>query len=132
MTRFAERYLREVEALLNGPRGERRRLLDELRAHLVDAVAAGTPEAEAVEQLGSPGSVAAAWRSRCARESARVRRRVGVCVLGLTLASGLAVAGHAQGGGPKPAPAHGKPCVESTRGGGSPAAGRPGANNACG
>ncbi len=114
MTSLGERYLAEVAALLDGPRGERRRLVDELRGHLADAVAAGASEADAVQQLGSPGSVAAAWRARCARESSRVRRRIGVCVAGLALASGLAVAGHAQGGRGRPAP-H-PPCVESTQG----------------
>jgi len=114
MTSLGEHYLGEVEALLNGPRGERRRLVDELRAHLADAVAAGTPEVEAVRQLGSPGSVAAAWRTRCAREASRVRRRVGACVLGLAVASVLAVAGHAQGGSARPL--HQQPCVGSTHG----------------
>jgi hypothetical protein len=117
MSGAGERYLGEVEALLGGPRRERRRLLDELRAHVADAVAAGSSEAEAVQRLGSPGAVAAAWRSRCAGEAARARRRIGACVLGLALASGLAVAGHADAGH-RQRPAHPRPCVDSTQGAG--------------
>jgi len=120
MTSAGERYLGEVEALLTGPRDERRRLLDELRSHLVDAAAAGVPDDEAVAALGDPGSVAAAWRTRCARQAARVRRRVGACVLGLAAASLLAVTQHAEGGRPRPVrapPVHPvRPCVESTQG----------------
>lgn len=119
MTAAGERYLGEVEALLTGPRDERRRLLDELRGHLADAAAAGVPESEAVASLGPAVSVAAAWRARCARQAARVRRRVGACVLGLAAASVLAVAQHAEGGRPRPSqPRPAQPnraCVESTQ-----------------
>lgn len=114
MTSAGERYLGEVEALLAGPRDERRRLLDELRAHLADAAAAGVPEEDAVAALGDPGSVAAAWHTRCARQAARVRRRVGACVLGLAAASVLAVTQHAEGGRPRPAHPS-RACVESTQ-----------------
>jgi hypothetical protein len=124
MTAAGERYLGEVDALLTGPRGERRRLLDELRGHVADAVAAGVPEDEAVAALGAPGSVAAAWRARCDRQAARLRRRVGVCVLGLAAASVLAVAQHAAGG--RPLPAHPtRACVESTQAGREAVAPRP-------
>jgi hypothetical protein len=107
MNAAGERYLGEVDALLTGPRDARRRLLDELRGHVADAVAAGVPEDEAVAAHGAPGSVAAAWHARCDRQAARLRRRVGACVLGLAAASVLAVAQHAAGG--RPLPAHPTP-----------------------
>jgi hypothetical protein len=124
MTPAGERYLGEVRALLTGPRDERRRLLDELRGHLADAVAAGIPEEEAVAALGAPAAVAAAWCSRCDRQSARVRRRVGACVVALAAASVLAVAQHAEGSGRAPAP-H-RACVESTQAVGDAVAAGPG------
>lgn len=69
-----DEYLREVGALLPGPAARRRRILDELRDGLNEAVA-GLPSGQAadaaIEQFGRPQVVAAAFSGELAIAYAR-------------------------------------------------------------
>jgi hypothetical protein len=97
--------LRELASRLDGSRRTRRRVLTEIRDHLEDAVDAhldaGMPSAEAeqlaLERLGPPASLAAAWEARCSRQRTRRRGRVGMLVAAAAVASLLGVAQHAEG-----------------------------------
>ncbi|MBG0561360.1 permease prefix domain 1-containing protein [Actinoplanes aureus] len=74
-----EAYLGEIAALLTGPRGHRRRIIDELRDgvreaaadHLAAGVPAGHAADAAIEQFGPPEAVAAAFAGELAIGYAR-------------------------------------------------------------
>lgn len=93
----SERFLAELASLLDGSRRDRRRLCEELAAHLADARSGGLDEARALEQLGTAQSLAADWNARCARRSTQRRVRVGSVVAVAAAASLLAVVQYAQG-----------------------------------
>jgi hypothetical protein len=90
-----EEYLVRVERELCGSRSARRRLLGELRDHLEDAAGEGVDDA--VERLGAPGDVVAAWRAHVSATRARTRRRAAVLALTLTTTGALGVVQHASG-----------------------------------
>jgi hypothetical protein len=100
-------------AELRGPRRARRRLVDEVAAHLHDSLdeelAAGTPPdlaARAVlDRFGDPHVPAAAWnRDRTARRGVE-RRNALVLALAAVAAAALAMSQHASGTNTRPAPA---------------------------
>lgn len=90
----ADDYLDEVAAQTRGCAPQR--LLAELRDHLDDAARDGDVRA-AVELLGAPQVVAAAWRDHVRRRRAQTRRRAAVLTLTVATAASLAVAQHASG-----------------------------------
>jgi hypothetical protein len=97
-----ERYLAALSSLLDGSSRDRRRLHEELAAHLDDARERGFGEAEALECLGRPEEVAAAWNERCARRRTQQRIRAAsvaavagaACLLGVVQYAKGAPAGH--------------------------------------
>ena len=108
-----ERTVDAFAAELRGPRRARRRLVDEVAAHLHDSfeeeLAAGTPPdvaARAVlDRFGDPRVPAAVWnRDRTARRGAE-RRNALVLALAAVAAAALAMTQHASGTTTRPAPA---------------------------
>ena len=100
-------------AELRGPRRARRRLVDEVAAHLHDSLeeelAAGTPADLAaravVDRFGDPRVPAAAWnRDRTARRGAE-RRNALVLAVAAVAAAALAMTQHASGTNARPASA---------------------------
>ena len=100
-----ERALAVFEAELRGPRRARRRLLDEVAAHLEDALdaalATGARRHEAehtvLERFGDPRAAATVWNcERGARRRAE-RRNALVLALAVAAAAALGVTQHASG-----------------------------------
>jgi HAAS len=100
-------------AELRGPRRARRRLVDEVAAHLHDSLeeelAAGAPPHLAtravLDRFGDPRVTAAAWnRDRTARRGAE-RRNALVLAVAAVAAAALAMTQHASGTNARPAPA---------------------------
>lgn len=106
---MGERFVAEVSSLLEGSARDRARLCEELAAHLEDARARGLDEAQALAQLGTPESIAAAWNARCARRRTQQRLRAASVAGVAAAASLLAVVQYAQG-----APAHKAPPSTTT------------------
>ena len=121
MTSEHAAWLRVVGESLRGPRRGRRRLLAELEGHLEDAaaeeLAAGRAPADAetaaLQRLGAPAAVAAAWNADVdARRTAARLRVVAVAVLIGVLAAPVALAqrsGSPQRQPEKPRPAKVRP-----------------------
>ena len=116
MTTVGERFLAGVAVGLRGPRRHRRRLLEELAAHLDDAVraeldaGAGRVDAEAIalERLGDADAIARSWNGhRRALRGAR-RRRLAAVAFACVAACALGVTQYAAG---KPNPAPPRSCV---------------------
>ena len=63
-------YLRQLDGELHVPRRLRRRILDETRDHLLEAVDAGLGEEEAVQAFGAPGALARQFHEQLAGSSA--------------------------------------------------------------
>jgi uncharacterized membrane protein len=86
-----ERYLASLSDMLAGSRRDRRRLREELEAHLNDARERGLGDDEALARIGSAADVAAAWNARCARRRAQQHVRAvsvaavaaAACLLGI-------------------------------------------------
>jgi len=121
-TATAERYLRELAALVPGSRRTRRRLLAEIGDHLEDAtranhdagMRAALAEQRAVEHLGPPAALAQAWHARCARLRRRRRGRGAMLVVTAAIGSILAAAQHADGRRDPAAPPS-RPAAVTTR-----------------
>lgn len=104
-----ESFLTELDSALCGPPRRRRRLLDEIAAHLEDAVAAGIEagatareaEAAALDRLGQPRSIADRWNDDRRRLRAARSRRLAAIALAAGAALALGVTQYAAG---KPRP----------------------------
>lgn len=90
-----DEYLAELAARTRGSAPER--LLAELRDHIEDATREHQ-ERDALERLGAPEEVAAAWTAHVRRRRSQTRRRAAVFALTVATAASLAVAQHASGG----------------------------------
>lgn len=90
-------YLAQVERALCGSRSARGRLLDELRAHVEDAVADGHAPDEAMARLGSADDVVVAWRAHAVARRSDNRRRGAVLALAVATTAALGIAQHASG-----------------------------------
>lgn len=88
------RYLDSLSAELRVPRRARARILAETRDHLLEAVAAGQSEKEAVEAFGQARQVAARFHEQLASSSARRASARTVLLMGLfVIAMSLAAFG---------------------------------------
>jgi hypothetical protein len=99
-------WIGELRASLRGPRLARRRLLEEIEAHLEDAIAAEVAagaetqeaEANAVGRLGPPGPLVESWNTHALarRWAARARAvAAGVAIAAVAAPVGLAERTHA-------------------------------------
>jgi uncharacterized membrane protein YccC len=108
VTRQQREWLQELGASLRGPRSARQRLVDELNAHIEDAVAAELAdgltleqaEAAALARVGSASQLADRWSADTSdrRRTGRVR----VLALGFVIAAVVAPVGLAQRSGSTP------------------------------
>lgn len=108
MTHQQREWLQELGASLRGPRRARQRLVDELNAHIEDAVAAELAdgltleqaEAAALARVGSASQLADRWSADTSdrRRTGRVR----VLALGFVIAAVVAPVGLAQRSGSTP------------------------------
>ena len=104
-----DRFLTDLAAALSGPPRRRRRLLDEIAAHLEDAILAGIAsgataadaELAALDRLGHPRVIADRWNDHRRRFRAAQSRRLAVVALGAGAAFALGVTQYAAG---KPRP----------------------------
>jgi hypothetical protein len=108
MTRQQREWMGELHGSLRGPRRAKQRLVNELNAHIEDAVAAELANGHTLEQaeaaafarVGSASELAYRWS---ADTSARQRAgRVKVLALGLVIAAVVAPVGLAQRSGSEP------------------------------
>jgi uncharacterized membrane protein YccC len=108
VTHQQREWLQELGASLRGPRRARQRLVDELNAHIEDAVAAELAdgltleqaEAAALARVGSASQLANQWSADTSdrRRTGRVR----VLALGFVIAAVVAPVGLAQRSGSTP------------------------------
>jgi uncharacterized membrane protein YccC len=108
VTHQQREWLQELGASLRGPRRARQRLVDELNAHIEDAVAAELAdgltleqaEAAALARVGSASQLADRWSADTSdrRRTGRVR----VLALGFVIAAVVAPVGLAQRSGSTP------------------------------
>jgi hypothetical protein len=111
----SQELLAELAAALRGPRRARRRLLDEIREDLRDAVQAerntgadaARSEAEVVARFGDATTVARRWNREHARRSVALRRNVVLVLAAAATAATLGVTQHASG---KSSPTRSKGC----------------------
>jgi hypothetical protein len=89
--------MRELRASLAGPRSARARLVEELEAHLEDAVERDG-EAEALARMGSIADIAGGWNELQRRKRRRTRRSLALVSVSLGCAVALGVTQYAAGG----------------------------------
>jgi hypothetical protein len=101
-----ETFLAELGASLHGPRRSRRRLIEELSAHIEDATIAevrfrrlNRREAEqtVLDRLGCAETIAGRWNAHQREVRATKHRRLAVSAVSLAAAAALAVTQYAAG-----------------------------------
>lgn len=126
MSERRDRFVAELAASLRGPRRRRRRLVDEINAHLDDAVhdevARGSTPLEAetavLLRLGSASEIAAPWNDDRLLVRGDRRRKILAVALAVLGAGALGVTQYASG---KPKPAEpARTCAEAVRDNESP------------
>lgn len=112
-------FLAEVGASLRGPRRHRKRLVDELAAHIDDAVRAelaanahiGDAERTALDRIGNAREIADRWNGDRRILRARRHRRLAAVTFVLVIAGALGVTQYAAG---KSQPPRHDPPAETT------------------
>jgi hypothetical protein len=92
-----DRVQRELETELRGSRAARRRLLEELDAHLEEAIAREGEE-EALLRFGATGELALRWNALQLRRRRRARRTLALVSVTFACALALGVTQYAAGG----------------------------------
>jgi hypothetical protein len=111
-----EHLLDQLAATVRGSQRSRRRLLEEIREDLTDAVQtemdagldAATAEAVVVARFGDATTVATRWNRDAAERSAALRRNVVLVLAAAVTAGALGVTQHASG---KSSPTQRKACT---------------------
>jgi hypothetical protein len=113
-----EHLLDQLAATVRGSQRSRRRLLEEIREDLTDAVQtemdagldAATAEAVVVARFGDATTVATRWNRDAAERSAALRRNVVLVLAAAVTAGALGVTQHASG---KSSPTQRKACTHA-------------------
>jgi thiamine biosynthesis lipoprotein ApbE len=114
----SEQLLAQLAATLRGPRRARRRLLEEIREDLSDAVQAElnasvdavTAEAVVLARFGDASTVAIRWNSEHAKRIVALRRNLVLVLAAAATAGALGVTQHASG---KSSPTRARGCTNT-------------------
>jgi uncharacterized membrane protein len=93
--RERERALTDLRGSLRGSRSARSRLIEEIEAHLDDALAAG--DDTVLDRIGSPSEIASAWNDLQWKKRRRMRRTLASVSLAVACTAALGVTQYASG-----------------------------------